>query len=194
MHERCQGAYGVVAMVTGHGLVGFRDPNGIRPLIYGSRVTEQGEMEYIIASESVAITALGFQKLSVILNQVKQFSSMQMASCSLNNVLLILNTVHVFFEYVYFARPDAIIDGISVYKARLKMGEKLAHKILRDWGEDHDIDVVIPIPDTSRTSALELANILGVKFREGFMKNRYIGRTFIMPGQQQRKKNLYVRN
>src|SRR5690606_7637793 len=94
------------------------------------------------------------------------------------------------FEYVYFARPDAIIDGISVYKARLKMGEKLAQKILREWSEEHDIDVVIPIPDTSRTSALELANTLGVKFREGFMKNRYIGRTFIMPGQQLRKKSV----
>ena len=94
------------------------------------------------------------------------------------------------FEYVYCARPDATIDGISVYKARLKMGEKLAHSILREWGEKHDVDVVIPIPDTSRTSALELANILGVKFREGFMKNRYIGRTFIMPGQQQREKSV----
>lgn len=175
-------------MITGHGLVGFRDPNGIRPLIYGSRVTEQGEMEYIIASESVAITALGFKierdiapGEAIFINADGELFTKQCAADPKYRPCI--------FEYVYFARPDAIIDGISVYKARLKW-VKLAHKILRDWGEDHDIDVVIPIPDTSRTSALELANILGVKFREGFMKNRYIGRTFIMPGQQQRKKSV----
>ena len=189
VHERCKGAYGVVAMITGHGIVGFRDPQGIRPLIYGSRLTETGEKEYIIASESVAITALGFKVErdikpgeAVFINSNGEFFAQQCAEASRYRPCI--------FEYVYFARPDAIIDGISVYKARLKMGETLAAKILREWGEDHDIDVVIPIPDTSRTSALELANILGVKFREGFMKNRYIGRTFIMPGQQQRKKSV----
>ncbi len=189
VHERCKGAYGVVAMITGHGLVGFRDPNGIRPLIYGSRLTENGEKEYIIASESVAITALGFKVErdiepgeAVFINDKGEFYSQQCAEGSRYRPCI--------FEYVYFARPDATIDGISVYKARLKMGETLAKKILTEWGDAHDIDVVIPIPDTSRTSALELANILGVKFREGFMKNRYIGRTFIMPGQQQRKKSV----
>ena len=189
VHERCKGAYGVVAMITGHGLVGFRDPNGIRPLIYGSRLTENGEKEYIIASESVAITALGFKVErdiapgeAVFINANGEFYSQQCAENSRYRPCI--------FEYVYFARPDATIDGISVYKARLKMGETLAKKILREWGEAHDIDVVIPIPDTSRTSALELANVLGVKFREGFMKNRYIGRTFIMPGQQQREKSV----
>ena len=188
VHERCKGAYGVVAMITGQGLVGFRDPNGIRPLIYGSRQTEEG-MEYIIASESVAITALGFKVErdiepgeAIFIDLQGNFFTQQCASKPAYRPCI--------FEYVYFARPDAIIDGISVYKARLKMGEKLAHKILREWSEEHDIDVVIPIPDTSRTSALELANTLGVKFREGFMKNRYIGRTFIMPGQQQRKKSV----
>ncbi|WP_445115771.1 amidophosphoribosyltransferase [Acinetobacter sp. WZC-1] len=189
VHERCKGAYAVVAMVTGHGLVGFRDPNGIRPLIFGSRLADNGEKEYIIASESVAITALGFKverdvepgEAIYIDAEGKLFSRQCAAEPRYRPCI---------FEYVYFARPDATIDGISVYKARLKMGEKLAHRILREWGEDHDIDVVIPIPDTSRTSALELANILGVKFREGFMKNRYIGRTFIMPGQQQRKKSV----
>lgn len=188
VHERCQGAYGVVAMVTGHGLVGFRDPHGIRPLIYGSRETEQGT-EYIIASESVAITALGFKVErdiapgeAIYINAQGELFSQQCAKNPQYRPCI--------FEYVYFARPDATIDGISVYKARLKMGEKLAHKILKEWGENHQIDVVIPIPDTSRTSALELANVLGVKFREGFMKNRYIGRTFIMPGQQQRKKSV----
>jgi len=188
VHERCKGAYGVVAMITGQGLVGFRDPNGIRPLIYGSRETEQG-MEYIIASESVAITALGFKVERDILPGEAVFIDLEgnffTKQCAAN-----AEYRPCIFEYVYFARPDAIIDGISVYKARLKMGEKLAQKILREWGEEHDIDVVIPIPDTSRTSALELANMLGVKFREGFMKNRYIGRTFIMPGQQLRKKSV----
>ncbi|WP_168398169.1 amidophosphoribosyltransferase [Acinetobacter indicus] len=188
VHERCKGAYGVVAMVTGQGIVGFRDPHGIRPLIYGSRETDEG-MEYIIASESVAITALGFKVErdlapgeAIFIDSNGQMFTQQCAAQSEYHSCI--------FEYVYFARPDATIDGISVYKARLKMGEKLAQKILREWGEEHDIDVVIPIPDTSRTSALELANTLGVKFREGFMKNRYIGRTFIMPGQQQRKKSV----
>lgn len=188
VHERCKGGYAVVAMITGQGVVGFRDPNGIRPLIYGSRDTENG-MEYIIASESVAITALGFKVErdiepgeAVFIDSEGNFFTKQCAAKPEYRPCI--------FEYVYFARPDAIIDGISVYKARLKMGEKLAHKILREWGDEHDIDVVIPIPDTSRTSALELANTLGVKFREGFMKNRYIGRTFIMPGQQLRKKSV----
>ena len=188
VHERCKGGYAVVAMITGQGIVGFRDPNGIRPLIYGSRETENG-MEYIIASESVAITALGFKVErdiepgeAVFIDSEGNFFTKQCAANPEYRPCI--------FEYVYFARPDAIIDGISVYKARLKMGEKLANKILREWGDEHDIDVVIPIPDTSRTSALELANTLGVKFREGFMKNRYIGRTFIMPGQQLRKKSV----
>lgn len=189
VHERCKGAYAVVAMITGHGLVGFRDPNGIRPLVYGSRQTETGQTEYILASESVAITALGFKVErdvapgeAIYINADGELFSQQCADESRYRPCI--------FEYVYFARPDATIDGISVYKARLKMGEKLANKILAEWGEEHDIDVVIPIPDTSRTSALELANTLGIKFREGFMKNRYIGRTFIMPGQQQRKKSV----
>jgi amidophosphoribosyltransferase len=188
VHERCKGGYAVVTMITGQGLVGFRDPNGIRPLIYGSRETEQG-MEYIIASESVAITALGFKV-------ERDIAPGEAIYITADGVMSIKQCAAepeyrpCIFEYVYFARPDATIDGISVYKARLKMGEKLAQKILREWGEEHDIDVVIPIPDTSRTSALELANVLGVKFREGFMKNRYIGRTFIMPGQQLRKKSV----
>ena len=188
VHERCKGGYAVVAMITGQGLVGFRDPNGIRPLIYGSRETENG-MEYIIASESVAITALGFK----VERDIAPGEAIYITAdgvMSTKQCAVAPEYRPCIFEYVYFARPDATIDGISVYKARLKMGEKLAQKILREWGDEHDIDVVIPIPDTSRTSALELANTLGVKFREGFMKNRYIGRTFIMPGQQLRKKSV----
>ncbi len=186
VHERCKGGYAVVAMITDHGIVGFRDPNGIRPLILGSRDTVDGK-EYILASESVALTALGFKVErdvlpgeAILINNEGQLFTKQCAENPEYRPCI--------FEYVYFARPDATIDGISVYKARLKMGEKLAQKISREWGEEHDIDVVIPIPDTSRTSALELANFLGVKFREGFMKNRYIGRTFIMRGQQQGEK------
>lgn len=189
VHERCEGAYAVVAMITGYGLLGFRDPNGIRPLVYGMRLSENGGTEYMIASESVALTSLGFRVIrdvapgeAIFINSDGQLFTRQCAKEPKYTPCI--------FEFVYFARPDSIIDGISVYKSRLRMGEKLAQKIQREWGENHEIDVVIPIPDTSRTAALELANHLGVKYREGFMKNRYIGRTFIMPGQQQRKKSV----
>ena len=187
VHRRCRGAYAAVAMITGYGIVAFRDPHGIRPLVYGRRETEQG-VEYMFASESVALDVLGFELVADVqpgegvyvtldgrLSRRQCAEDPQYASC--------------IFEYVYLARPDSIIDDVSVYKARLRMGEKLADKIRREWA-DHDIDVVIPIPDTSRTSALQLAVSLGVKYREGFIKNRYIGRTFIMPGQQQRKKSV----
>lgn len=187
VHQRCRGAYAVVAMITGYGIVGFRDPNGIRPICFGERETERG-MEYMIASESVALQAMGFQLVrdidpgeAIFINTQGQLFTRQCAT----------NATHrpCIFEHVYLARPDSIMDGISVYKARLRMGEKLADKIKRVWPE-HDIDVVIPIPDTSRTSALQLAYNLGVKFREGFIKNRYIGRTFIMPGQNERRKSV----
>jgi amidophosphoribosyltransferase len=187
VHRRCRGAYAVVAMITGYGIVGFRDPNGIRPIIFGERDTEDGK-EYIVASESVAITSLGFHVVrdlepgeAVFINAKGQLFTRQCAENPQYSPCI--------FEYVYFARPDSIIDNISVHKARLRMGERLAQKITREWS-NHDIDVVIPIPDTSRTSALELANCLNVKYREGFIKNRYIGRTFIMPGQNQRKKSV----
>lgn len=187
VHKRIKGGYAVVSLIIGYGIVAFRDPNGIRPLMIGKRTGEKGE-EYVVASESVAIDALGFERLrdvepgeAVFIDMAGNFHSRQCAE----------NPVHspCIFEYVYFARPDSIIDGISVYKARLRMGENLAKRMLEQW-PDHDIDVVIPIPDTSRTSALQLANHLGVNYREGFIKNRYIGRTFIMPGQQERKKSV----
>ena len=187
VHKRVRGGYAVVAMICGYGVVAFRDPNGIRPAIYGSRETENGT-EYMVASESVALDAAGFKierdiapGEAVVITEKGELFTQQ---CAENTQL-----VPCIFEHVYFARPDSIIDGMSVYKARLHMGAKLAERIL-EARPDHDIDVVIPIPDTSRSSALELANRLGVKFREGFMKNRYIGRTFIMPGQQQRKKSV----
>ena len=167
--------------------VGFRDPNAIRPIVFGQRHTENG-VEYMIASESVALDVLGFTLIrdlapgeAVYITEEGKLYTRQCAKAP--------KYAPCIFEHVYLARPDSIMDGISVYKARLRMGEKLADKILRER-PDHDIDVVIPIPDTSRTAALELANRLGVKFREGFVKNRYIGRTFIMPGQAARKKSV----
>jgi amidophosphoribosyltransferase len=187
VHRRCRGAYSVVAMVTGFGIIGFRDPHGIRPLIFGQRRGDSGT-DYMIASESVALNVLGFQILrdlqpgeAIVIEKNGTLHTRQCAEW--------VNHSPCIFEFVYFARPDSIIDNISVYKARLRMGDKLADKILR-LRPDHDIDVVIPIPDTSRTAALQLANRLGVKYREGFIKNRYIGRTFIMPGQQLRKKSV----
>ncbi|HLF97997.1 MAG TPA: amidophosphoribosyltransferase, partial [Methylococcaceae bacterium] len=187
VHRRCKGAYAAVAMIAGFGILGFRDPHGIRPLVFGERQSKDGT-EYMIASESVALDVLGFK----LIRDVRPGEAVFIEKTGrLHSRLCSDQPVHApcIFEYVYFARPDSIIDNISVHKARLRMGEKLARKILREK-PDHDIDVVIPIPDTSRTSALQLANTLGVKFREGFIKNRYIGRTFIMPGQHQRKKSV----
>lgn len=187
VHKRIKGGYAVIAMLAGYGVVGFRDPNGIRPAVFGKRTTDKGD-EYMIASESVALDALDFELVRDIEPGEAIFidvdGNLHTQQCAENPKL-----TPCIFEHVYFARPDSIIDKISVYKARLKMGSRLAEKILRER-PDHDIDVVIPIPDTSRSSAVELANHLGVKYREGFMKNRYIGRTFIMPGQQQRKKSV----
>ena len=188
VHKRCSGGYAVISMIAGRGIVGFRDPYGIRPIVIGKRTTSQGD-EYILSSEDVALQALGFELVRDLAPGEGVFidmdGNMHTQQCSEVNEL-----APCIFEYVYFARPDSIIDNVSVYKSRLRMGEKLAEKILRE-NKNHDIDVVIPIPDTSRTSALELANILGVKYREGFIKNRYIGRTFIMPGQKQRKKSVH---
>lgn len=187
LHKRCKGGYAVVSMILGHGIVAFRDPHGIRPIVYGQRMTEKG-IEYMVASESVALDVLGF----TLIRDIKPGEALYITeSGELFTQQCVENPSYTpcIFEYVYLARPDSIMDGSSVHKSRMKMGEKLAEKILRER-PNHDIDVVIPIPDTSRTSALELANRLGVKFREGFIKNRYIGRTFIMPGQAERKKSV----
>ncbi len=187
VHLRCRGAYAVIAMITGYGIVGFRDPNGIRPACYGVRETPEGK-EYMIASESVALSALGFKVVRDIAPGEAVYIETD-GTCYTQQCADKPELHPCIFEHVYFARPDSIMDQILVYKARLRMGETLAEKILRER-PDHDIDVVMPIPDTSRTSALQMANRLGVKFREGFMKNRYIGRTFIMPGQTMRKKSV----
>lgn len=187
VHKRVKGAYAVVAMIAGYGLLAFRDPYGIRPLVIGKNDTPQGT-EYLVASESVAIDTLGFQFLrdvepgeAVLIDTRGQLVSRQCAEKTLHAPCM--------FEYVYLARPDSLIDGVSVYAARVKMGEFLAEKI-RHILPHLQIDAVIPIPDSSRPSALELANRLGVPFREGFVKNRYIGRTFIMPGQASRRKSV----
>ena len=187
VHDRCRGGFAAVVMITGYGILGFRDRNGIRPLVFGSRQTDNGN-EYMIASESVALDSQGFNLDRDVAPGEAVFIDV---NGNLHSKVCTEPGEHTpcIFEQVYLARPDSLMDGISVYKARLRMGEKLADKLKR-LRPNHDIDVVIPIPDTSRTSALELANRLSLKYREGFVKNRYIGRTFIMPGQSQRKKSV----
>ncbi|NKC14989.1 MAG: amidophosphoribosyltransferase [Gammaproteobacteria bacterium] len=187
VHQRCEGAYAAVATINGYGLVAFRDPLGIRPVAFGQREGPHG-VEYMVASESVALDALDFELVRDIAPGEAIFidseAVLHSRQCAHNAVL-----APCIFEYVYLARPDSIMDDVSVYKARLRMGERLTDKIMREFPE-HDIDVVIPIPETSRTAALPLAYRLGVKYREGFVKNRYIGRTFIMPGQGERRKSV----
>ncbi len=187
VHRRCRGAYAVVAMIAEHGLLAFRDPFGIRPLVVGRNQTGTGA-EYMFASESVALDTLGFELLrdvapgeAILIDEDGNFYSRQCAAHSILSPCI--------FEYVYLARPDSVMDGISVYETRLNMGESLAEKIKKSFSH-LDIDVVIPIPDSSRPSALQLASHLGVRYREGFVKNRYIGRTFIMPGQATRRKSV----
>jgi amidophosphoribosyltransferase len=186
VHRRVKGAYAVVAMIAGYGLLAFRDPFGIRPLCFGSTEAPEGK-EYLVSSESVALAAFNFKLErdvgpgeAIFIDEQGRFHSRQ---CASNAVL-----APCIFEFVYLARPDSIIDGASVYEARLNMGRHLAAKIRRNL--PHDIDVVIPVPDTSRQSALEIANSLGIPYREGFIRNRYIGRTFIMPGKTIRKKSV----
>lgn len=187
IHKRCRGGYAVVTMIVGKGILAIRDPYGIRPLVYGKRITGNG-IDYMVASESVALQSQGFELVRDIAPGEAIFidagGKLHAKQCADNAILS-----PCVFEYVYFARPDSIINGVLVYKARLRMGKALVAKILREH-PDHDIDVVIPIPDTSRSTALEVAYHLNVKYREGFIKNRYIGRTFIMPGQKQRKKSV----
>lgn len=187
LHERCRGGYAVVAMVAGRGLIAFRDRHGIRPLVLGKRVTGAGE-EYMVASETVALTGLGFNPLRDLAPGEAVYIE---TDGTLHSHITPSNVPFspCVFEHVYFARPDSTIDGISVYQARMRMGIKLAEKIQREWLK-HDIDVVIPIPESSRTAALELAQRLDIPYREGFVKNRYVGRTFIMPGQQVRRKSV----
>jgi amidophosphoribosyltransferase len=187
VHRRAKGAYAVVAMIAGHGLLAFRDPHGIRPLIIGRADTDRG-VEFLVASESVTLDTLGFKVMrdvapgeAILVDESGSFHSRQCAQNPQLNPCI--------FEFVYLARPDSVIDGISVYEARRNMGRSLADKILAAGLKDQ-IDVVIPIPDSSRSSALEVAAKLKRQYTEGFIKNRYIGRTFIMPGQELRRKSV----
>jgi amidophosphoribosyltransferase len=206
---KCKGGYAGMYLINGIGLVGFRDPHGIRPIVFGSRQAKSsetdspvpqtpakmrkagGSLDYCMASESVAIDTLGFKLVRDIRAGEAIFIDFK-GNCHTRQCHANASMAPCIFEYVYFARPDSIMDGISVYESRLMMGEKLAHKIMKTH-PDHDIDVVIPIPDTSRTSALQSAYHLGRPFREGFIKNRYIARTFIMPGQESRKKSVRLK-
>ncbi|MCL1824958.1 MAG: amidophosphoribosyltransferase [Betaproteobacteria bacterium] len=188
VYRRCRGAYAAVAMIAGYGLLAFRDPYGIRPLVIGKKELPDGTVEWLVASESVALDTLGFRLLrdlapgeAVLIDTEGNFRSRVCAARTVDAPCM--------FEYVYLARPDSIMDGVSVYEARLKMGEFLAEKMKRTMPHA-GIDVVIPIPDSSRPSAQEMALRLGLPYREGFVKNRYIGRTFIMPGQSLRKKSV----
>ncbi len=187
VHKRVRGSYAVVAQIAGFGLLAFRDPFGIRPLCIGFNDTEKGP-EYLIASESVALEGLGFHFLRDVMPGEAIFidndGKLYNQQCAENPVL---NPCA--FEFVYLARPDSVIDGASVYATRLKMGEHLAAKIRREFSTG-EIDVVMPIPDSSRPAAMELAMTLNIDYREGFIKNRYIGRTFLMPGQAIRRKSV----
>jgi amidophosphoribosyltransferase len=187
VYARCQGAYAVVAMIVDGGILAFRDRFGIRPLVYGVRSTPAGR-EHMLASESVALDVLGFDLVSDVQPGEAIYVS---KSGRVHRRICAEDTRHrpCIFEHVYLARPDSIIDGVAVHKARMRMGEKLAGRILEQW-PDHDLDVIIPVPDTSRTSALQMSYEMGVKYREGFIKNRYVGRTFIMPGQAERKRSV----
>ena len=186
-HVRCQGAYAVVALITGFGLVAFRDPRGIRPLVIGEK-DGPTKKEYIVASENASFSALGFKTLRDVepgeAIYIDVDGNLHSEQCSDGS-----QPTPCIFEYVYLARPDSTLDEISVYKARMRMGQKLAKKILR-LNSNHDIDVVIPIPDSSTTAALQLAAALKLPYRQGFVKNRYVGRTFIMPNQEERKKSV----
>ncbi|BET97544.1 amidophosphoribosyltransferase [Xenorhabdus taiwanensis] len=188
MHRKIRGAYACIAMIIGHGVVAFRDPHGIRPLVLGKKTLEDGRNEYMVASESVALDTLGFEFLRDVASgeaiYITENGQLFTRQCAENPSL-----TPCLFEFVYFARPDSFIDKVSVYNARLRMGRKLGEKIAREW-EDLHIDVVIPVPETSCDIALEIAHILDKPYRQGFVKNRYVGRTFIMPGQQERRKSV----
>ncbi len=187
LHKRCIGAYACVSLISDHGLLGFRDPNGIRPLILGSRrikIKGEEKNEYILASESSVLSVLGYSIVSDVepgeAIYIDKNGVLHRRQCAENTKL-----TPCIFEHVYFARPDSIMDDIHLYKTRLRQGEYLAQKIKRTW-PDFDFDVIVPIPDTSRVAAQALGETLSVNVREGLMKNRYVGRTFIMPNQEER--------
>ena len=188
VHERVEGSYAVIALIAGHGLLAFRDPFGIRPLILGRRLTDAGKQEWIVSSESLVLENGDYAIVRDVAPGEAVFITAKgelfTRQCARDPRL-----VPCSFEYVYLARPDSVMNGISVYEARLRMGDRLATTIATHMDEG-DIDVVMPIPDSSRPAAMQVAQKLGIQYREGFYKNRYVGRTFIMPGQAQRKKSV----
>jgi amidophosphoribosyltransferase len=188
VHARVEGSYAAIAVIAGHGVLAFRDPFGIRPLILGSRPTETGKTEWIVASESLVLESAGYNIVRDVEPGEAIFVSsdgeMHAKQCAANPILMPCS-----FEYVYLARPDSIMNGISVYEARLRLGDRLANTIA-EYAPTGDIDVVMPIPDSSRPAAMQVARKLGIEYREGFYKNRYVGRTFIMPGQAERKRSV----
>lgn len=188
VYKRIEGGYAVMAMIAGHGLLAFRDPNGIRPLVVGTRKEKNKPTEYIIASESVAIQTMGFELLRDVQPGEAIFIDEKTHKIHSKQCVEATPTPCI-FEFIYLARPDSLIDGISVYKTRIRMGQKLAKQIKED-PKKPEIDVIIPIPETSRGIAMAMSEILKVRFREGFVKNRYIGRTFIMPSQHLRQKSI----
>ncbi len=187
VYKRIEGAYAVVALIVGTGILAFRDPNGIRPLVYGVK-KEHGKLAHMVASESVALDVLGYELVRDVAPGeallIDMDGNIHSSICAEN-----VNHAPCIFEYVYLARPDSILDGIAVYKTRMNMGERLARRLLQAW-PGHDIDAVIPVPDSGRTAALQMAGALKIDYREGFIKNRYIGRTFIMPGQAERRRSV----
>jgi amidophosphoribosyltransferase len=187
VNQRVKGAYSVVGVIVGAGLFAFRDPNGIRPLIWGYKDSEDGR-EYMIASESLALDCEGYTLIGDVAPGETIFIDLK-GKVSKKICAKKTSLTPCIFEFVYLARPDSIIDGVNVYSARLRMGERVAERILRDY-PDHDIDIVIPVPDSGRHAALPISSVLKVPYSEGFVKNRYVGRTFIMPGQAERKKSI----
>ncbi|WP_167143523.1 amidophosphoribosyltransferase [Canibacter zhoujuaniae] len=189
VHKRVEGSYATIALIAGYGLLAFRDPHGIRPLILGRRTAENGQDEWVVASESLVLESGGFEIVrdvepgeAIFIDQQGKLQSRQCADGT-------AEYAPCAFEYVYLSRPDSVVNGISVYDARLRLGDKLAEEIARHI-DPSEIDVVMPIPDSARPSAMQVARKLGVEYREGFFKNRYVGRTFIMPGQALRKKSV----
>lgn len=194
VYRECRGAYACSGMIAGYGLIGFRDPNGIRPLVLGARTRPDGSKDYMLASESVVLQALDFKDWFDIKPGEAVLIPKSTMTPVIRQVVPQLSYTPDIFEYVYFARQDSVMDGISVYRSRLAMGEKLGENIINRFGSKAAtaaaIDVVIPVPDTARCSALQTANHLGIPYREGFVKNRYVGRTFIMANQKERKSSV----
>ncbi|CAH2351877.1 amidophosphoribosyltransferase [[Candida] railenensis] len=194
--EMVRGAYACVAMLAGYGIIGFRDPNGVRPLLYGERINKTGSKDYMLASESVVLKAHGFHTFRDVRPGEAVIILKDGSEPEFRQVVEPKIFAPDIFEYVYFARPDSVLDGVSVYHSRIEMGNKLANKIIKVFDKPsyndilEEIDVVIPVPDTARTSALQCAVKLHVPYREGFVKNRYVGRTFIMPDQQERRSSV----